>query len=89
MANDNSPAEWLKELHQSKSIGLKGGSVEVTYLHSMKTRYSSEFVGANNKSQITNLTTINMLESMDAWKGNGLGGTGVKVRLDTTIAMAI
>ncbi len=45
----------------------------------MKTRYPSEFVGANNKSQITNLTTIEMLESMDAWKGNGLGGTGVKV----------
>jgi hypothetical protein len=63
----------------TKSIGLKGGSVEVTYLHSMKTRYPSEFVGANNKSQITNLTTIEMLESMDAWKGNGLGGTGVKV----------
>ena len=78
-ADNNSPAEWLKELHQSKSIKLKGGSIEVTYSHSMKTRYPSEFVGANNKSQITNLTTIEMLESMDAWKGNGLGGTGVKV----------
>jgi hypothetical protein len=68
---------------------LKAGSVEVTYSHSMKTRYPSEFVGTNNKSQITNLTTIKMLDLMDAWKGNGLGGNGVKVRLDNTIAMAM
>ncbi len=68
---------------------MKGGSVKATYLHSMKTRFSSEFVGSNNKSRITNLTTTKMLESMDTWKGNRLGGTGVKVCLDTTMAMAM
>ena len=88
-ADNTSHAEWLKELHQSKSIGLKGGGVEVLYLHSMKTRFPAKFVGSNNKSQITNLVTIKMLESMDAWKGNGLGGTGVKVCLDTTLAIAM
>ena len=59
------------------------------YLHSMKTRFPAKFIGSNNKSQITNLRTIKMLESMDAWKGNGLGGTGVKVCLEATMAIAI
>ena len=62
-ADNTSPAEWLKELRQSKSIGLKGGGVEVSYLHSMKMCFPAEFIGSNNKTQITNLTTIKMLES--------------------------
>ncbi len=88
-ANNTSPAEWLKELHQSKSIGLKGGGVKAPYLHSMKTSIPAEFAGLTNKTQITNLTTIKMLESMDAWKGNGLGESGVKVWLNATMAIAM
>jgi hypothetical protein len=88
-ADNTSPAEWLKELQQSKSIGLKRGGVEVSYLHSMKMRFPAKFIGSNNKTHITNLKTIKMLESMDAWKGNGMGGTCVKVCLDATMAIAL
>ena len=88
-ADNTSPAEWLKELQQSKSIGLKRGGVEVSYLYSMKMRFPAKFIGSNNKTHITNLKTIKMLESMDAWKGNGMGGTCVKVCLDATMAIAL
>ena len=61
----------------------------MSYLYSMKMRFPAKFIGSNNKTHITNLKTIKMLESMDAWKGNGMGGTCVKVCLDATMAIAL
>jgi hypothetical protein len=50
----------------------------------MSTRYPTVFVGAS-KDQILSSTTIKMLESYDAWCGNGGGGDGVKARLSDTM----
>jgi hypothetical protein len=43
--NHNITSKWLNKLHCSKSIGLKGGGVVVSYAHSMSTGYPSQFVG--------------------------------------------
>ncbi len=63
---------FLTDLHCAKNAGFKGGSAEVCYTHSVTTQYPSVFVG-KDKSPILSTTTIKMLESYEAWRGNGTG----------------
>jgi hypothetical protein len=79
--------QWLTEIHQSKTIGLKE-SVDMAYAHSMSTQYPMVFVGAS-KDQIWSSTTIKMLESYKVWHENGGGGDGVKVRLSDMMQNAV
>jgi hypothetical protein len=78
--------QWLTELDRSRKVGLKE-SMDVSYTHSMSTRYPTLFVGSA-KDQILSTTTIKMFDSHDAWQGDG-SGDGNKQRLTDTLAIAI
>jgi hypothetical protein len=88
-SDSGTTSEWLHEVHGSKSLGLKGGGAEVSYAHSMAKCYPIKFVGKDKTNQISATTRIKMLESHATWMGNGLGGDGVRNRLDATLATAI
>ncbi len=60
MVDHINTTQWLTEIHQSKTIGLKG-SIDVDYAHSMSNQYPMVFVGAS-KDQILSSNTIKMLE---------------------------
>jgi hypothetical protein len=36
---------WLNKAHRAKSVGLKGGSADAMYAHSMTRRYPTAFTG--------------------------------------------
>jgi hypothetical protein len=78
--------QWLTKLERSRKVGFKG-SVDVSYAHSMPTRYPTLFVGLA-KDQILSTTTIKMFDSHDAWQGDGSGDRN-KQRLTDTLAIAI
>ncbi len=78
--------QWSSELEHSRKVGLKG-SVDVSYVHSMSTRYPTLFVGSA-KDQILSTMTTKMFDFRDAWQGDG-SGDGNKQRLTDTLAIAI
>ncbi len=84
-ANHFNQTQWLTELERSRKVGLKG-SVDVSYAHSMSTRYPTLFVGSA-KDQILSTMTIKMFDSHDAWQGDGSGDRN-KQRLTDTLAIA-
>jgi hypothetical protein len=79
--------QWLHKKHCSKAIGLNGRSYDMGYAFSMTSRYPTLFVRSNKKN-ITSTTTIKMLESFDAWRGNNIGNS-TKERLEDTLQIAI
>ena len=86
----NEPGEmgtWLNAAHKAKAVGLKGGSADATYAHSMTRRYPTAFIGSDNKP-ILSTTTINMLESYDAWRGT-ISGDGQKEKLTNDLQRAV
>ncbi len=72
-------AEWLVEIHRSKSIGFMA-SAYTLYAHSMTTRYPRVFVG--KVESILSSHTIKMLESVETWRGNGMGDGSKETLLD-------
>ena len=80
-------SQWLNEIHWSKSVGLKGGSANAVYAHSMSRCYPACFVG-KDKALILSTMTIKMLESYNAWRGTVMGD-GMKERLTNDLQMAV
>jgi len=76
-SSESGATEWLVDLHGSQSVGFKA-SPDTLYAHSMTTRYPRAFVG--KVDTILSAQTIKMLESVDTWRGNGMGD-GFKERL--------
>ena len=72
-------AEWLVEIHRSKLIGFMA-SADTLYAHSMTTRYPRVFVG--KVESILSSHTIKMLESVETWRGNGMGDGSKETLLD-------
>ncbi len=62
---------WLSDMEKSRKMGLKGGRYKAMYMHSMGMKYPAYFVG--KATNITSTTTIKMLESIELWRGNGMG----------------
>ncbi len=77
---------WLNKAHRAKSVGLKGGSADAMYAHSMARRYPAAFTG-KEKNQILSTTTIKMLETYKAWRGTIMGDRQ-KERLTTDLQLA-
>jgi hypothetical protein len=77
---------WLNDMEKTRKMGLKGGRYEATYMHSMGMKYPSYFVG--KERNITSTTTIKMLESIDLWRGNGMGD-GYKATLTKALDGAV
>jgi hypothetical protein len=77
---------WLNKAHRAKSVGLKGGSADAMYAHSMTHRHPAVFTG-KEKNQILSTTTIKMLETYEAWRGT-IMGDGQKERLTTDLQLA-
>ncbi len=80
-------SQWLNKKHWSKSIGLKGGALDIGYAHLMSTHYLAQFVG-KDKTVMSITTTIKILESYDVWQGGGLGD-GSKEHLEDTLQIAL
>jgi hypothetical protein len=85
--NQVDASQWLNEIHCSKSVGLKGGNVDVVYAHSMSWSYPACFVG-KDKTVILSTMTIKLLESYDAWRGT-IMGDGMKECLTSNLQMAV
>jgi hypothetical protein len=77
---------WLNNMEKSRKIGLRGGRFEASYMHSMGQKYPSAFVG--KEKNITSTTTLKMLELIEQWQGNGMGG-GYKASLTKALQAAI
>ncbi len=77
-SDSGTTSKWLHKAHRLKSLGLKGGGVEVSYAHSMAKCYPIKFVGKDKTNQISATTMIKMLESHATWMGNDLGSNGVR-----------
>ena len=77
---------WLNDMEKSRKMGLKGGRYEATYMHSMGMKYPSYFVG--KEKNITSTTTIKMMESIELWRGNGMGD-GYKATLTKALDGAV
>jgi hypothetical protein len=86
MANHVNQTQWLTKLEHSRKVGLKG-IVDISYAHSMSTRYPTLFVGSV-KDQILSTRTIKMFDSHDAWQGDG-SGDGNKQQLMNMLVIAI
>ncbi len=84
-STESGATEWLVDLHRSQSVGFKA-SPDTLYAHSMTTRYPRVFVG--KVDAILSSQTIKMLESVDAWRGNGMGD-GFKERLLDQLQYAV
>ena len=84
-ASESGTTEWLVDLHRAQSVGFKA-SPDTLYAHSMTTRYPRVFVG--KVDTILSSQTIKMLESVDAWRGNGMGD-GFKERLLDQLQYAV
>jgi hypothetical protein len=84
-STESGATEWLVDLHRSQSVGFKA-SPDTLYAHSMTTRYPRVFVG--KVDSILSSQTIKMLESVDAWRGNGMGD-GFKERLLDQLQYAV
>jgi hypothetical protein len=84
-ASESGTTEWLTDLHRAQSVGFKV-SPDTIYAHSMTTRYPRVFVG--KVDTILSSQTIKMLESVDAWRGNGMGD-GFKERLLDQLQYAV
>ena len=79
-------SSWLNDMEKSRKMGLKGGRYEATYMHSMSMKYPTYFVG--KEKNITSSTTIKMLESIELWRGNGMGD-GYKATLTKALDGAV
>ncbi len=79
-------SSWLNDMEKSRKMGLKGGRYEGTYMHSMSMKYPTYFVG--KEKNITSSTTIKMLESIELWRGNGMGD-GYKATLTKALDSAV
>jgi len=79
-------SSWLNDMEKSRKMGLKGGRYEGTYMHSMSMKYPTYFVG--KEKNITSSTTIKMLESIELWRGNGMGD-GYKATLTKALDGAV
>jgi hypothetical protein len=77
--SESGATEWLVDLHRSRSVGFKA-SADTLYAHSMTTRYPRMFVG--KVDTILSSHTIKMLESVEAWRGNGMGDGSKEKLLD-------
>ncbi len=84
-SSESGATKWLVDLHRSQSVGFKA-SPDTLYAHSMTTRYPRVFVG--KVDSILSSQTTKMLESVDAWRGNGMGD-GFKERLLDQLQYAV
>jgi hypothetical protein len=83
---DSDVNTWLAEKRHIKNIGYKH-NVEVKYVHSMSVQYPAAFAGTKKEAILTT-TTIAMLKSIVAWRGNDMGD-GIKDRLTTQMHTAV
>ena len=72
-----STPDWLQNLHRSMATGF-ATSIETQYVNSMRNRYPVPFVGS--ASSVSATQTLKMFDSVDEWRGHGIGD-GTKDRL--------
>ena len=77
--------DWLQTYHRSVSTGFTN-NLETKYANSMNNRYPVPFVGS--AELILSTQIIKMFESLDAWKGSGMGD-GNKERLVESMRMGV
>jgi hypothetical protein len=77
---------WLTKQKNATSVGFTH-ALDAKHAYSMGVQYPSPFAGTN-KEDLTSLSTIKMLKTIAAWRGNGLGDR-CKEKLTEAITQAI
>ncbi len=83
---NNDVNTWLAEKCHVKNIGYKH-NVDAKSVHSMSVQYPAAFSGTKKEAILTT-TTIAMLKSIVALRGNGMGD-GIKDRLTTQMHTSV